>query len=129
MQEYGNLVMPEGIFKLLFKTQEKHKHWWQKNAANNMIHLPQILDYTWQQNLMLRYWSLHALYMVKSMKSFNKARTNKKILAVENHGMVLNKFMMYIMCRFENKQGHMWHSFEWSHTGVSSTDFTESTVR
>lgn len=67
--------------------------------------------------------------MVKSMKSFNKARTNKKILAVENHGMVLNKFMMYIMCRFENKQGHMWHSFEWSHTGVSSTDFTESTVR
>jgi len=49
---------------------------------------------------------------------FQQGKNEQKSLAVENHEMLLNKFMSYIMCRFENKQGHTWHSFDWSHTRV-----------
>ena len=56
------------------------------------------------------------------MKSFNRART-KKNAAVENHAMLLNKFMLQIMCGFELTNRVI--------SGIrlkGLTDFEESTI-
>ena len=56
------------------------------------------------------------------MKSFNRART-KKNAAVENHAMLLNKFMLQIMCGFELTNRVI--------SGIrlnGLTDFAESTI-